>query len=100
MRILFYLSCLGLAAAAITFDGSKKKPFRSSSTKTLEAELRIRGGGGPIDPDLAAKLLTGAYLVQGTHLVLAPKPAMEAYGMKDPSELSQICAASLGSYST
>jgi hypothetical protein len=74
--VLLAASSFGIASGSI----ASHKAF-SARSSLVEKQLSVRGGAGPIDPTLAAKIFTGAYLVQGSAAVLAPKPTLKAYGL-------------------
>jgi len=54
--------------------------FISKATTTKQA-LSIRGGAGPLDPDITAKVLISALGVQGAYSYLAPNKIHELYGV-------------------
>ena len=85
MRVFLSFSILALGAGV---------PFQPRS-RTVVATLRGGDVTMPIDPELAAKLLTGVILTQGTATFLAPKNVAAAYG-RETTPISALCTASWG----
>lgn len=69
------------------------KPLQTLSTTAL----RVRGGAFAIEPELAGKVLTAAFLAQGTSSMLAPKQAAKAYG-RETLSLSVKTSAAFGAH--
>jgi hypothetical protein len=67
--LLLLLSALGLATA---------KPF-ASPPATRKAVLDLRGGAGPIDTRMAAGVLTGIYVLQGSTGWMASESHLKEY---------------------
>jgi len=62
-------------------------PKKTIATKQA---LSIRGGAGPLDPALTAKVFLGACGTQGAYDYLAPNKSIELYGVK-ADEMSTVC---------
>jgi len=61
-----------------TSDG--KQPFVPKAVATKQA-LSIRGGAGPLDPALTAKVFLGSCTAQGVYDYLAPNKSLGVYGV-------------------
>lgn len=74
IRIVLVLAALiGVSASILP-----RKPVLLSPR--LNKQLSVRGGAGPLDPALVAKVATGVLLAQGTVATLAPEPSIVSYG--------------------
>jgi hypothetical protein len=95
--LLLFLTIIGVASGSV----STPKAFLPRRSAVVETKKEIVGGEGgkvkPIDPDLAGKLLTGAFLIQGAALWLAPAQQLKFYGMKDTSSVTHALCSDFGS---
>lgn len=84
-RKLVVPSTLSATSAAAASDGSLSKVTTS-----------LRGGAGPIDPELAIKAMTIAAIGQGFWSKEAPEHCLEFYGTEDTGLYAQVCSRILG----
>jgi len=75
--------------ALVLFDTANAVPSFVPKAAATKQALSIRGGAGPLDPDIAAKVLLGACAVQGAYSHLAPNKSMGMYNITD-DKLSTI----------
>jgi len=75
--------------ALVLFDTANAVPSFVPKAAATKQALSIRGGAGPLDPDIAAKVLLGACAVQGAYSHLAPNKSMGMYNVTD-DKLSTI----------
>lgn len=87
-RILCAITFASLATASIA-------PGKGLLHPRLNKQLSVRGGAGPLDPDLVTKAAIGALLAQGTFSTLAPGPALEQYG-NEPTPVSTVMMRRVG----
>jgi len=83
--------------ALVLFDTANAVPSFVPKAAATKQALSIRGGAGPLDPDITAKVLIGALGVQGAYSYLAPNKIHELYGVPADklSNLLNGCTGSL-----
>jgi hypothetical protein len=79
------LSALSRAVAKLA-----PKPFVRSTARA--ATMEIRGGAGPLDPDVMAKIGIAVGSLQGVHGALAPSKSAEMFGVASTDLLEAIIA--------
>jgi len=77
--VLLLLSC---GSGVLARTGSFGAP------SLLAKPLQVRGGAGPLDPSVAAKVATVASLGHGYISIQVPVMALEVYGLKEPSAVA------------
>ncbi|EJK74090.1 hypothetical protein THAOC_04258 [Thalassiosira oceanica] len=78
MKLITTLVSIALLSASV----DAKKPAFAPKRYTHDV-LSIRGGAGPLDPDMIAKTVTGVMAIQGAADYLAPNKAPEVlYGIE------------------
>mmetsp|Transcript_4060 Transcript_4060/g.8374 ORF Transcript_4060/g.8374 Transcript_4060/m.8374 type:complete len:195 (+) Transcript_4060:72-656(+) len=78
MKLITTLVSIALLSASV----EAKKPAFAPKHYTHDV-LSIRGGAGPLDPDMIAKTVTGVMAIQGAADYLAPNKAPEVlYGIE------------------
>ena len=86
LTIVAFLSSLGLACGATHVKNNE----RPTSTYVVIPEttatpvFALRGGAGPLNEVITAKIATGLSLLSGSTSWLAAKGSLEAYGTKSP----------------
>eukprot|EP00593_Proboscia_inermis_P004071 CAMPEP_0171303268 /NCGR_PEP_ID=MMETSP0816-20121228/12788_1 /TAXON_ID=420281 /ORGANISM="Proboscia inermis, Strain CCAP1064/1" /LENGTH=282 /DNA_ID=CAMNT_0011782407 /DNA_START=53 /DNA_END=901 /DNA_ORIENTATION=+ len=83
--------------ALVLFDTANAVPSFVPKAAATKQALSIRGGGSPLDPDIAAKVLIGALSVQGAYSYLAPNKSMRMYNITD-DKLSTLLTEAAGGY--
>lgn len=68
---------------------------RTSSPHNSIANIP-RGGGGPLDPDVASKLFVGAFGANAAMCAVTPKAAMKLYGNEDANDSDAWLVSSSG----
>jgi len=79
MMIRSLLLCLAFFGAVSATGGGPTFLPSSSSSKNM---LQLRGGAGPLDPDMVLKAHTVLQLSQSVPLTLSPSTALDAYNLK------------------
>lgn len=90
--LLVFLALVGATSGSL----STGKAFVPRSP-VVKKQLAVRAGAGPVNKDLAGKLLTGAYLIQGTLLMIAPAQQFKFYGMEGTDDISKALCSDFGS---
>ena len=67
----------------VLFDTANAVPSFVPKAAATKQALSIRGGAGPLDPDIAAKVLLGTCGVHGAYSHLAPNKSMGMYNVTD-----------------
>ena len=88
LRILLALAFASAVSASIV-------PNKAFVPLSLNKQLSVRGGAGPLDPTMVAKVAIAALLAQGTVSTLAPEKAIKSYGT-EPSAISTFFMRRLG----
>ena len=81
-----------------TFCGSslaKQAAPAFQPRRSALSALELRGGAGPIDPELAAKLVAGACTLQAAGSILAVDKALDVYGFES-IPVRQVIMQSVG----
>jgi hypothetical protein len=75
---------------------ASRAPFVPDSVLLSSKQLQVRGGAGPLDPNVATKTMAVAALGQGFFAKEAPEQCLEFYGAEDKSLYAQVCMRLMG----
>ena len=88
-QLLAFFSLVGVGSGSVATGKAYRYLSRpkSSPSVLVKQQLSVRGGAGaglgPITPDLAAKLFTAVYVLQGSAFMLAAPDSLDPYGIKE-----------------
>jgi hypothetical protein len=88
------LALLGLclaASSASPFSSPRKEVLSVLRKSSQQHVISVRGGAGPLNPTLVAKVVTVLFLVHGAYMALAPGPSLDSYGFKTSSATATKC---------